>query len=171
MVDYVEEYNNLRKTNNVVDSIKLIISKIQQDSIMQPVSGKRCWEERDVSTVGELEYASIHTILLNGRIPMTAQWRPCEGSAKGNGVGEWWTMGMGQAKKIEKGVTHYLYPVILPSTFTKVDVDKVLEKVWNKCVKIDGGLYGQHLENLSVPVIEVNELMAIIRNTLNIETE
>lgn len=51
------------------------------------------------------EYATIHVILLDGRLPMMAQWRPSE-----NG-GEWWSLGMSQATKIEekkKCVTHWL---------------------------------------------------------------
>lgn len=48
------------------------------------------------------EWASIHVVLLDGRIEMMAQWRP---------PGEWFTLGMGSAANIEskrKCVTHWL---------------------------------------------------------------
>lgn len=67
-----------------------------------------CWIEVPVSESKELVFPMIYTVLLDGRIPMTAQWRPCEGSEPGNGIGEWWTMGMSQAKRIDQGVTHFL---------------------------------------------------------------
>lgn len=56
-------------------------------------------------------YATIHFILIDSRLPMIAQWRPCDGSVKGNGIGQWWSMGLSKGKHIEqnnKCVTHWL---------------------------------------------------------------
>lgn len=47
-------------------------------------------------------WAQIVPILIDGRLPMVAQWRP---------PGEWWTLGMANASKIEakkKCVTHWI---------------------------------------------------------------
>lgn len=69
------------------------------------------WLEVPVGEAKILEYGSIHCILIDGRIQMIAQWRPCDGSEAGNGVGQWWTLGMSQATHIEskkKCVTHFL---------------------------------------------------------------
>lgn len=45
------------------------------------------------------DYATIHIVLVDGRIPMMAQFRPDK---------EWWTLGMSNAKRLDKGVTHWL---------------------------------------------------------------
>jgi hypothetical protein len=50
-------------------------------------------------------FATIHIVLLDGRLPMITQWRPST-----NG-GEWWTLGMANATRMDekkKCVTHWL---------------------------------------------------------------
>lgn len=60
------------------------------------------WEQVPIDQTDELGWAQIYVVLADGRIPMMAQWRP---------PGEWWTLGMSQATKIEKGLTHFLRPL------------------------------------------------------------
>jgi hypothetical protein len=52
--------------------------------------------------------AWIGIVLIDGRLPMTAQLRPHFG-----GGHQWFTLGMAQAQEIPKGVTHWLEPHLL----------------------------------------------------------
>jgi hypothetical protein len=71
---------------------------------------------------GPNAYAMIYCVLLDGRIQMMAQWRPKniseaellaaykEGKDLPDRGGEWWSLGMAQAKPL-KAVTHWLEQV------------------------------------------------------------
>lgn len=80
----------------------------------------------DVMKIKDQEYGSIHIILVGGRIPMMAQWRPCDGSVRGNGVGKWFSMGMSQAKELPKGVTHFLLPLEVSEGLGQDDIEEMI---------------------------------------------
>lgn len=69
-------------------------------------------------------FATIHVVLLDGRLPMMAQWRPGL-----NSNGEWWTLGMSNGSHIEenkKCVTHWLEVVQNVTVLTEQEIEKEL---------------------------------------------
>jgi hypothetical protein len=95
-----------------------------------------------VDEIKHQEYATIFIVLIGGKIPMMAQWRPCEGSERGNGIGKWFSMGMSEAKEIPKGVTHFLLPVPVPES---VEVCKLTKEEFESIAKsaVEEYLIGQ----------------------------
>jgi|SRR6185295_4271626 len=89
------------------------------------------------------DFATIHFILVGGRIPMMAQYRPkvnesldwSNKKAIENQVleGEWWTLGMSQATRIEehkKCVTHWLEEQSHQQTHTFSESDMIGFAEW-----------------------------------------